>query len=436
MASLQESVRRPRTYGKKAAARPYMSLAFNRMSPPKPIHIRFDDRPSPEPTIRNDQIQLLLSLPENVKTDQLDAKNSEGGKDLSCCGTNLKSLETAFEGLAVADGIGNNSPSRQCLSVLKPRATNVPSRAPAGNSDLESHARSNGHARDFGSPLASPRKANKLDYIASKENEASPQRKDAEFMVAPTAQGSPAERQLRGRKQPQRSSRRKPPRNSTGIEHQTIYVKALLDLANDIQDRTEPGNFQAWADALDAVFKVEKIAEASYSEVYRLNITDRGGISKLSRGDESVLKLIPLKPQPGTGPKRLKTDHMSAVNDVASEAQTLMRMTVIPGFTNLRDIRVMRGRLPKQFVDAWWEYKQKGAESLFPDPCKANSYAKDQLWAIIEMQDAGMDLEKYPLRSAVDTWDIFWGVTMALAKGEELAKFEVSLEAFLAYALS
>lgn len=250
----------------------------------------------------------------------------------------------------------------------------------------------------------------------------------ADSSIPPTGQGSPRERQLRGRAPPQRITRHKLSRNTTISERQCVYVKPLLDLANDEQDRTQPGNFETWADELAAVFQIEKIAEASYSEVYRLNITDGAGTSRLSRGDESVLKLIPLKPQPGTGPKRLKTDHMSAVEDVTTEARTLMRMTVIPGFTNLRDIRVMKGRLPKQFVDSWKTYKRSGAESVFPDPCKPSYYAQDQLWAIIEMQNAGMDLEKYPLESAVQTWDIFWGVTMALAKGEELARFEVCVE--------
>ena len=73
-----------------------------------------------------------------------------------------------------------------------------------------------------------------------------------------------------------------------------------------------------------------------------------------------------------------------------------------------------------------------------------------QLWAVIEMEDAGVDLEgcdvvgvgrdddrhdeKNSKIGGVDgdegwgifgVWDVFWGVSSALAKGEKEARFEV-----------
>ena len=207
------------------------------------------------------------------------------------------------------------------------------------------------------------------------------------------------------------------------------YVRPLLCLFDDNSaERKVPDDFQTWADELDDLFSVEKIAEASYGEVYRLNMADRSTELKFGASDESVLKVIPLKSLVSHRRKKLETLQMSAVEDVLTEAQTLMRMTVVPGFTNLRDIRVMRGRLPRQFVRAWKAYLRDGTESHFPDPSKSGTYTKDQLWAVIEMQNAGVDVEKFVLQNTIQIWDIFWSVAMALAKGEELAKFEVRLD--------
>lgn len=205
--------------------------------------------------------------------------------------------------------------------------------------------------------------------------------------------------------------------NELGNDEGLTRLQPLLRLSHDEKDRHVPGDFHQWASELTALFTIEKIAEASYGEVYRVNGTDRT--------NESVLKVIPLKPLVKTRSKRLDMFQMSSIEDVLTEARTLTRMTVIPGFTNLRDIRMMRGQLPKEFVQAWKRYLRNGAKSYFPDPSKRGSYSKDQLWAIIEMENAGVDLEKFELRDMIQIWDIFWGVAMALAKGEELAGFEV-----------
>ncbi|KZF21726.1 hypothetical protein L228DRAFT_248456 [Xylona heveae TC161] len=203
------------------------------------------------------------------------------------------------------------------------------------------------------------------------------------------------------------------------------HAEPLLKLCNDPEGRNAPTNFQAWADEVDRYFDVDKIAEASYGEVYRLKFRDADSV--WTRSDESVLKIIALKPPPGTPKRKYKIDLMSAIQDVASEVDLLRRMSTVPGFTNFREVRVMCGRLPSQFVEAWKRFKKAKSKSEFPDPGKAYSYPDDQLWAVIEMQDAGTDLENITLTDVYQLWDVFWGVAMTLAKGEELAGFEVRL---------
>ena len=135
---------------------------------------------------------------------------------------------------------------------------------------------------------------------------------------------------------------------------------------------------------------------------------------------------------------------MSAVEHVASEARMLKHMSLVPGMTNFRDLKVVQGRLPKQFVAAWKHYDTNVKKSLFIDPSRKSAYEETQLWAVVEMQDAGTDLEGLleveqqvkeeedePVKplwrniSVWAAWDIFWSTACAIAKGESYAEFEV-----------
>ncbi|OQO06031.1 hypothetical protein B0A48_08619 [Cryoendolithus antarcticus] len=217
------------------------------------------------------------------------------------------------------------------------------------------------------------------------------------------------------------------------------HCRPLLNLtAHDICSFTD------WASQLAEHFLLSKIAEASFGEVYRLtlhpNIPFDAPISTL-RDQKSVLKVIALK-SPAEALPRGKRERdralkkavvMSKPEDVASEVKLLQRMTSIPGYTNFRDVRVLSGRPGEPFISAWKSYNadQKTAKkdmSIFPDPAKKASYADDQLWAVIEMQDAGTDLERLVERGECSDvwtiWDVFWQSVIALAKGEEAAEFE------------
>jgi serine/threonine-protein kinase haspin len=226
------------------------------------------------------------------------------------------------------------------------------------------------------------------------------------------------------------------------------HVQPLLNLCSEPAARSTPALFSAWSSNLDEHFEISKIAEASYGEVYRLSLkTDVPGFSK---ADESVMKLIALKPpmerdesldqdqlemtrrsvrrRDRVAARREDTGWMSSIEAVVSEVRLLRRMTTIPGFTNFREIRILRGRPGKPFVAAWKAYNKaqiRGQKSMYPDPSKKLSYSENQLWAVIEMQDAGTDLERVQLGRVWCVWDVFWGVAIAIAKGEENAKFEV-----------
>lgn len=223
-----------------------------------------------------------------------------------------------------------------------------------------------------------------------------------------------------------------PPQQQGSSDVFSEYAGPLLSLCGDPGGRRGVGNFQEWSNSLAKYLDVTKIAEASYGEVYRLSL--KSTHSKITAADESVLKIIALKPPPSvakTSPRdAAKQAAMSEVPDVANEVRVLRHMSPVPGFTNFRDVRVVQGRLPTQFVAAWKRYNKDVKKSLFLDPSLKASYNEQQLWAVVEMQDAGTDVETLVERGRqvgiFAAWDIFWGVAGAVAKGEEWAEFEVS----------
>lgn len=240
----------------------------------------------------------------------------------------------------------------------------------------------------------------------------------------------------------------------------TQHCSELLELSSH-----EITTYADWCKQLSDHFEITKIAEASFSEVYRLSLLEE--YSDLSSSDESVFKIIPLRnPDSALNTKRKKAktstpkqnEGLSSPADVANEVRLLLRMNEVPGFTNFRDIRVIQGKPPKPFIKAYKDFnalqeKRRKDLSLFPDPSKKTSYPDDQLWAIIEMQDAGKlyfsgasidmhetltdpsysfvlgtDLEQIVEASTCTSiflvWDIFWQTVFSLAKGEEAAEFE------------
>jgi serine/threonine-protein kinase haspin len=228
-------------------------------------------------------------------------------------------------------------------------------------------------------------------------------------------------------------------------EIHSFYVSPLLSLS----DRRKVVSFEQWSGELEPHFNITKIAEASFSEVYRLSATSASTVG----AQESVLKVVALKTPPsvplpcqsqsrvvrgGEGQvardiaQREENDMWkSDVADVLSEVKLLQNLNHIPGFTNFRDLTILQGQPPPSFCSAWkaWnKTRPRGKKSEFPDPNKKASYDDTQLWAVIEMQDAGTDCEKLmetdSLSSIWDVWDVFWGVCLSVAKAEETCRFE------------
>lgn len=164
-----------------------------------------------------------------------------------------------------------------------------------------------------------------------------------------------------------------------------------------------------WTDILDEEWGLEKIAESSYAEVYKVSNCD----------GTSVLKIMALKPPTGPGSQR---ETSVDVTSVVSEVLIMDMMAEVPGFLEFKGAHIIEGKPPRAIRGAYDSHAAKH-ESFFPRP---GSYHRDQLFLALELGDAGTDIEHFSVTTISQIWDIFFGIVIALSYGEELASFEVS----------
>lgn len=176
-------------------------------------------------------------------------------------------------------------------------------------------------------------------------------------------------------------------------------------------------DFLLWAERVAGAFRVMKVAEGSYGEVFKLG--RRTTPQDLNAYEGCIFKLIPLRAK--SGPSKGQTSLEALVREV----RMLKHMDPIPGFARFRDITVLQGPYPGSFTEAYNQYNARRAVTAAnPRP---STYANEQLWAMIEMDDGGRDLEVLKAPSAYQVYDIFWLTCCALSYAEEYAEFEVGL---------
>lgn len=230
-----------------------------------------------------------------------------------------------------------------------------------------------------------------------------------------------------------RAPRQKIPigRRSSGLVHDTkanTYVRPILNEALSAVASQSIQKFSTWASRSATMFHVAKLAEGSYGEVYKLHLREescrpavsKSKLAKLQAYGNGVFKVVPLRAQSGPGSKKFTT-----IDEIVSEVKMLKYLDPIPGFARFREIHVVQGRFPESFQSAWDHYKKTKDDCMNPNPSSKKAYPDSQLWAILEMDDAGCELEKFSWASIFQIYDIFWGVAMALARAEEYALFEV-----------
>lgn len=175
------------------------------------------------------------------------------------------------------------------------------------------------------------------------------------------------------------------------------------------KDNGYPLPTKNWNDVLAPGSSIQKIAEASYAEVFR--VTNQAG--------SSILKLLRLKVP--TDPTSKRSDTAIKVETVVSEMRLMTQLTEIPGFVKFKDSHIVEGKPPAAFVKAYEDHLEASGESYFPHP---NKISKSAVFLAIELGDAGHVLEKYSIKDVDQLWDIFLGVVIALARAEMEHEFE------------
>jgi serine/threonine-protein kinase haspin len=197
--------------------------------------------------------------------------------------------------------------------------------------------------------------------------------------------------------------------------------KPSLDLTPlDIQ---EDSNSLTWEDVCPVGDRIEKIAEASYAEVYRIT-NDRG---------TSIIKVIrlesPIKPQTKAQQKSgLVDEEPHSEDDLAGELQISELLADIPGFVIYKEKYTVQGKTTPALLETHQTFHKKmkrkdpGRLQFYPSPSR---YLNETEFLVVELGDAGTALEDLEIVSVDQIWDIFLHVAVALARAENLVRFEV-----------
>lgn len=200
---------------------------------------------------------------------------------------------------------------------------------------------------------------------------------------------------------------------------------ARLSIATPIQELQDQDSLRTltWEDVCPHGDRIEKIAEASYSEVYRIT-NDRG---------TSIIKVIrlesPIKPQTKAQQKSgLVDEEPHSEDDLNGELQISELVADIPGFVIYKEKYIVQGKTIPALLETHQAFhrrmKRKDPDRLqfYPSPSR---YLNDTRFLVVELGDAGTALEDLEILTAHQLWDILLGVTVALARAENLIRFEV-----------
>lgn len=184
-------------------------------------------------------------------------------------------------------------------------------------------------------------------------------------------------------------------------------------------------DFQKFCKGWKKEVKLSKIGQGSFATVLKMEL-------KKESGHYSVWKLMPLKPSTGSGSRPYQVQTL--IKDAVTEVRMLHAMSEIDGFVQFRSAHVVKGLVPDQINQAHesWVEKLDPRDAWFGTHMSVDYPSKNQLWLLMEMTDAGQDVDSMlcaarndgELYSIYETSDIFWGIAEALMRGEAQAEFE------------
>ncbi|OAA67438.1 Protein kinase-like domain protein [Cordyceps fumosorosea ARSEF 2679] len=178
----------------------------------------------------------------------------------------------------------------------------------------------------------------------------------------------------------------------------------------------------SWEDVCPHGDRIEKIAEASYAEVYRVTNARGTSIIKVIRLHSHIKAKTKTQERAG-----LVDEEPHAEADVDGELQISEWLADVPGFVVYKERYVVQGRATRQLLETHQAFQRRakrqdpGRAQFYPSPSR---YLDGTRFLVVELGDAGVALEDWRLTTESQLWDVFFLVAVALGRAEDLAMFE------------
>ncbi|RMD42768.1 hypothetical protein DV735_g2320, partial [Chaetothyriales sp. CBS 134920] len=190
-------------------------------------------------------------------------------------------------------------------------------------------------------------------------------------------------------------------------------------------------SFPAFSARVLSKFHVRKSGEGSFSECLLLK-------HKENAWDVAVLKIIPfdlsessptLDNDNGNNDSNNKQDKEestitnSTVSAVLREIRVLSALSAHHGFAAVRSCHVVQGAWHQGFLQAYHAFRNDHPD-LALNPLPSERWDDRMIYGVIEMDNAGSDLEQLARPSAFQVYDAFWMTAVLLAVVERALEFE------------
>ncbi|XP_055384713.1 serine/threonine-protein kinase haspin homolog [Condylostylus longicornis] len=157
-----------------------------------------------------------------------------------------------------------------------------------------------------------------------------------------------------------------------------------------------------------------KIGEGVYGEVF---------MNKNENGEVIVLKIIPIEGQIEINGEVQKNFEQILPEIIIAEELSRLRndkLSMTSGFVEVKNVHCVQGCYPDHLIELWELYRDNhGTENDHPEV-----FPDDQLYIVLELANAGEDLEAFKFQNALQSYSAFLQVALSLAVAEEKFKFE------------
>ncbi|XP_070134764.1 serine/threonine-protein kinase haspin homolog isoform X2 [Drosophila bipectinata] len=173
--------------------------------------------------------------------------------------------------------------------------------------------------------------------------------------------------------------------------------------------------------ATSNMLNTKKIGEGAYGEVFRYTLHN-GNYSNF-KTEDVVLKIIPIEGSIEINGEMQKTFEQILSEIIISKKMHSLRHgknNITNGFANLNKVKLVRGKYPQHLIMVWKLYDdEKKSENDHPQ-----IFRDDQLFLVLEMKYAGIDLSNYIFTNAEQSYNALLQVIITLAIGEKVYEFE------------